>query len=627
MPLAVLLPSSQRADLDGLFRERPVNDQALGAAEQAHRSVMQYELRTVGARLLLRLARGALSAEVWVPSPTGPARQNLFELLTLQRRLLVVGGRASGKTALAKLLASKAAERDLGFGSVVPIVIDGEQLGGSNLDDAEIGRQNPVLGARGVQSVMATGRGLVIVDGLDEAASPDALKASLAALGGKYPASRIVVTSRPLPPKIAGKPETVLDGFLAVRMAAPEAAPLASITELDEHDLPARWAERVAADVRSRLDLWAADRLAPGSMLARLTGRGKQLIVEGIALHLQDARAFEISETDLVCDVRAELIGAQWFADTEQLLHEEERPKGGEPVANREAVAKALVEDIRQHPGVLEEKRPGVFGFVNLAVQQYLTATFFAFEGHVRPFVEVRDDPWWQGVVILAASLDAPWSAVLPARRLLRALLDASASAGSVTTFLAARCAEVARYVPVSMRKEIEARLRATVPPRSNLEVAHLVDDIGDVAAPALLAALRAAGPNERAFTATTLGRLRHPSAMRILANLVHDEELATEAILCWVWRVDAFVKELPVGFFAFAALFNLALVNPTALRIFDDVLPRASATTLDAFIRLVARKLLRDFQRGVEDEPERDSDRVEELFEKVLAMAGKGHR
>jgi hypothetical protein len=117
--------------MDGLFRERPANDEALDAAEQGHRSAVQYELRTVGARLarlVLRLARGTLSADVWVPSPTGPARQHIFELLTFQRRILVVGGRASGKTALAKLLASQAADRDLGFGSIVPIAIDGEQL-------------------------------------------------------------------------------------------------------------------------------------------------------------------------------------------------------------------------------------------------------------------------------------------------------------------------------------------------------------------------------------------------------------------------------------------------------------------------------------------------------------------
>jgi hypothetical protein len=173
---------------------------------------------------------------------------------------------------------------------------------------------------------------------------------------------------------------------------------------------------------------------------------------------------------------------------------------------------------------------------------------------------------------------------------------------------------------------EIDQRLRAAVPPRSSLQVAHLVDDIGDVAAPALLKALTTASANERAFIATALGRLDHPPAVRALARLVGDHEKTTEPMLCWVWKVDAVAIGLPVGFFAFAAFFHLALANPAARRMFDDVLARASGDTLSAFIDLIAEKVVRDAHWGVDEEPDRDSDCVDALMEKVL-KAAEGRR
>ena len=579
---------------------------------------MRDELDAIEARLLLRLARGTFSVDVWVPTSTAPDRRHLFDLLVEHRRLLVVGGRAAGKSALVSFLAAQAARRDLGFGAVVPIVVAVDRMAQPHVDEAEIGRLNPVLGEHGVRFAMQTGRGLLLVDGLDQAESADALKASLVALADAYPAARFVVTTRPLPPRVAGRSETALPGFTSIRRAPPEGS-AALVEDLDDHRSPARRVERVASEVERLLEVRGPGHLPSGSALGRFTGLGRLHFVSFFAMGQQEGRSFEHREAELVRWLTGDLEGARWFPDTDLILHVEENPNGGAPLEEEEAVARQIVQEIRRHPGVLVEKRPGVFGFASLAAQHYLAALFLASEGRPDRFVEVRGDPWWQDVLLFAAGLEAPHSSALPAHRLLRALLDASAAADSATTFLAARCADVARHVPSAIRQEIADRLRGVMPPRSTLQVVHLVDDIGEIAAPALLEALTTAAANERTFIVTALGRLDHPPAVRVLARLVSDDEPTTEPMLCWVWKVDAVAIGLPVGFFAFAAFFNLALTNLAARRLFDDVLATASGDTLRAFVRLIAEKVVRDAQWGVDEEPDRDPDWADALLEKAL--------
>lgn len=334
------------------------------------------------------------------------------------------------------------------------------------------------------------------------------------------------------------------------------------------------------------------------------------------------ARRSLIVEKELADALRDELQGARWFPETEQLLHEDEKPQGGVPIENGAALAAEIVREIRHHPGVLVERRPGVFAFAEVAFQHHLAAIFFAGERDVRHFLAVREDPWWHDVLVAAAGLGAPFSSQLPAMRIVRSLLDATVAAESVTTFLAARCADVARDLPARMREEIDRRLAATVPPRSNLEVAHLVDDIGEIAAPALVGALGVAAANERAFLVTALGRLDYPPAVRVLGRLVADEELTTEAVVCWVWKVDAIAVGLPVGFFAFAAFFHLALSMPSAYAMVDEVLDRTSRSILDAFLDLLVSKIDHDQHWGLEAEPERDPDRLALLLDKVVTAS-----
>ena len=607
-----------QSKLDPIFTRRAVNDQRIREAEIAHESALLDEHRSLEARLLLRLARGSWSADVWLPGNV-PVRHHVFDALAHHPRLLVVGGRWSGKSTLAAYVLVRTARWDARFRDHLAFSVNVGRMTGPTLDEREITRANPAAGPDVLQVALECGRALVVVDGIDETDSPAELKRSIAAFARQYPLCQMIVTTRPLPAKVPGKSESTIDGFVPVRMAGPDARRGATIHELDIVRSPAERVARLGADVQRLLEAWRYEDLPPGGGLRLLTERGRFLVACHIAAGTYDSRMVELATEQLEQDIREECDGARWFEDTGQLLHADEAPRGGVPHPDLAAFARSVVDDIRRCPGVLVEKQPGMFAFADLAVQQYLTAMFFAKEGFGDQLLLIRDDPWWHPVIVLSAALPPPFSTRAPARAFIRELLDTSIGADSATTFLAALAAQVAPSLPRAIHDEIDRRMRAALPPRSSVQVIHVVDDIGDIAAPSLLAALEGATASERAFIITALGRLDHPPALRAIARFASDAEPAADAVLCWFWCVDALIKGEPVGFFAFAAIFNLALSSPAANALFDQVLARASHRTLDTFVRLVATKIMDDEHWGAEPEHERDPDHASALMEKVI--------
>jgi hypothetical protein len=622
---------SHCCDLDASVEEWPPFDNEHRARIEAYRCICCDDSDRRAMRLLLRLARGTFSADVWTPAPAGgpPVRRHLFDLLAGHRHLLVVGGRWSGKSGLAMLLVQQAAERDLGFGKCIPFFVPASRLEQQLLNEREIVRCNPTIGREAFRYVMEAGRGLVVFDGLDECQTPAALKEGLAALTRAYPASRVVVMTRPLRAKVAGNDETALDGFLKVHLAGPEGAPPGKVYELDEHRSPALRVQRVAEEICRLMDRWSVASLPRGAALGRLTERGRLLVLSQLASTTHAGNSVEVTAGDLVDFLRQDLKGARWFADTEQILHKEEKPRGGARLEDRQGIAEQMVAEIRMHPGVVIEKRPGVFGFADFAFQQFLTAFHMATDDAkpslvLAEFTDVQHNPGWHDVIVFAAGLGPPFGSKVQARELIFALLEKTAK-DSDATFLAARCAEVASFVPATLRAQIDRRLGSVVPPRSSSDVAHLVDNVGDIAAPLLLRALESANANQRACIAAALGGMDYPPALSVLAKLVEDEEKATEEIRVWVWTEDEWVSGQPVGFFAFVAFFDLALHNPTADRRFNEVLARVPRAILDAFVRHVAfwigRKLDRELKlpQDVEEEERlRDPDRLMVRLEKV---------
>lgn len=620
---AVHIPRSASPEYAHLFARKASNNEAANAIVQrvdSHLEAIRDDHERAHSRILQRIARGSFCVDLWIATSGVPLRRHVLEALAEHPRLLVVGGRAAGKSSLVSFLAAIAAEGSLVRADRVPLLVPVERMDQLALDEREIARLNPAAGDDAVRRLLEDGRAVVLVDGLDEAGSPDVLKESLAALSKRYTLTSFVVTTRPLPPRIAGKTETTIEGFTSVRLAVPEAR---SVIWMDiPGSMPRRArTERVAKEVERLLARWAHASLLPDSGLCRFTELGALILWSRIAAYTHRGREIDIYTDNLLRDLHLEFKdpGAGWVTDGDALFNKDEGQRPGEPVTNPHELAEGIARQLCEHSGLLVERRPGVFAFAEFAFQEYLTAVDAAREELLQQFIALRGDPWWHDVFVYAASLPQHLNAEIRPEELIRGLLDANAASDSVSTFLAARCAETARDLSEGVRKQIDRRLRAALPPTSSIQVIHLIDDVGDVAAPALVDALKGADANERAFIATTLGRLDYPPTAGVLARLAADHEITTEPMLCWFWSVDAFVMGQPVSFFAIAALFNFALANSILSSLFDEALEKTPPEVLDTFLRLLEKKLAYDAYVGAEPGPERDLDQFGLLIEKIV--------
>lgn len=594
------------------------------------------EAAATEARCLRRVSRGTLCLDVVLSGAGGRERVGPFELLERLERVLVVAGRGAGKTALIQLLAGYVAQgwpdEPVRLPLLAPVsLLDHDR---PRLDVRQLARLNPAAGEECVRRALREGRAVVLIDGLDEAVETAALKESIAVLAEAHPRCAFVVTTRPLPAKVPGVSESAIRGFSAIRFASP-LLPVTPVYELQARRSPAARVRVLGAEIERRLEAWRS-----GAVLGRMSDADRLTVAVGIASVFHRARALECPVARIARRLPSEIPTLRWSDDDHRFFVAAVKDDGdddepdSEPLAARQIDAAVpdllpLVEDVRACGGLLIEERPGVLAFADLAFQEYLAAVGGtneerATEVATYEFLERRTDPWWHEVIVCAAGLSPSLATKLPPVALVRRLLEEDQAAGSATTFLAARMIDVVPELPRELRDTIERRLRETIPPRSSVQVWHLVSDVGDIAAHALIRAVDSAGPDERAYIATTLGRLDHAPALRVLARLAEDPEPTTEPILCWAWNVDAVAHRCPVAFFAFTALFNLAISNPAARPFFDDVLARVPREVFEAFFRVLAQKFASDDYWGNDPPPERDPDRVADMLDSVHQAAAR---
>ncbi len=149
-------------------------------------------------------------------------RLTVPELLAKHERAIIVGAPGSGKTTIIAYLASMAAtnqlHRSVGWdASPVPFVIAMRSFHGTRLDEETIATAACRTSATFVRRVLEEHRGLVLVDGLDEA--PDGAQEALSALRAfikTYPGNRILVTTRPAGP--LGSERVEAPGFVTTSL-------------------------------------------------------------------------------------------------------------------------------------------------------------------------------------------------------------------------------------------------------------------------------------------------------------------------------------------------------------------------------------------------------------------------
>ena len=443
-------------------------------------------------------------------------RTPTLERLAEHRCLLIVGTPGSGKTTLLSHLATIAAKGELFFSGisdpVLPMVVTVRELGRAKLTLAGIAHTTGV-DTQVVRKALEDGRGLVLVDGLDEAPADlrEALDRQLVSFARKYRDVKMVVTTRPAGSlsKIAdsffscqlgeltgGEVETFIDNWclgaeLSVTPSPHEAKRLAVIAANDLNQRIARSppVQRIAVNPllctilcvvhrflghaipEQRVTLyekctdallyeWDAAKFAADSAIGKLDARGKRRLLMQTASALHKQHVVEIPESEVLDHFRATLpdLGLQ------------------------PGDARKVLDEIRDRSGLLVERRPGYFAFSHRTFQEYLTALDVVRTRKYRVMLDHYENPWWHEVIVLAAGVEHS-----DAGHIARGLLEKKST---TATLLAAQCLDTEIDMPRDIRARVENGVTQLIPPRT-FEEAAKIGRLGAVAAPILMEVLQ----------------------------------------------------------------------------------------------------------------------------------------
>lgn len=586
----------------------------LRTREGLHTSALFTEYTAVWARGALQCARNFLSVEVTpIRGEAPPGRFTVLELLARHPRLWVIGGEDAGQSALVAQLALHPAlhEGEGGAGPLIPFVVTGELLRpDERLTVSTLARVSPAAGAPLVEHALAAGRALIIVEGLERApGGPSALLESIPAFARAHAENRFVVITQPLPAPLPGARRAELPGFLTTAMLPPlppsRVLPAYRFVGLRS---PERKAALYLEHVEVLLRAWAPEALPPGSTMGRITPRDLRKLLTVIAAHMHRGHDYEIEIGSLTEEIGRLLWVSERNARVRvELPFEEVPPRGTRSAAE---LAPAVVDEIRAHPGLLVERRPGRFVFADFVLQEVLAAVMMAQLDGIAGFVEHRHDRWWHGVIELSAGLPQ-----VDAAELVGALLGADWGDAADVSVLAARCAEAAPTLPDRTRRAVARRFGSLTPPEHLLAAERLVE-IGDIAASAVLAGIRRGDATQRALSALVLGRMHHEPACGALIALSSDTAVVEGPVAWPVGGAELELSNMPVATSAISALLALAQVSRMGRKAFARGLARAPRASVQRLYDHLERKRF-DVYLG-EVDPDRDAGLMESLQDLV---------
>ncbi|MFF2642804.1 NACHT domain-containing protein [Streptomyces niveus] len=513
-------------------------------------------------------------------APTVPERGRVETALRNRRRVLLRGGAGSGKTTLVHWLAMNAArdafpDQLAHFGGRVPVVLPLRTLvrGATLPAPAEFlsAAGHPLSPPHGwMDAVLTEGRGLLLVDGVDEMPEADRARTKewLLKLLTAYPRTAVVVTTRPT---------AVDDGWLSRRNFAEF-----QVLPMNRRDVTSfvhRWhtAARSIAQrdtERAELDTYEAQLLStlPRKQdLARLA-TNPLMCAMICALH-RDRRGF-------LPDSRMKLYGAALTMllvrrDSERavgapeglVLSEEAQQKILQEIAYwmiRNEIAEADQHDVVARIAQLLPAMPHVappddaqrvFRFLlhrsgllraptGMTVD-FIHRTFLDYLG-ARAAVEAQDinlmaarahEPQWEDIVRMAVghARDGERAALLT-QLVARgdAIPDCSNDTRMRIHLLAAACLEQATSLDPEVRRKVEQRANALVPPR-NMDEAVLLADAGPLVL-GLLPGPEGLSDQEAAAVVTTARRIGGDHAVQVLREYAEHPapDVRTELVAGW---------------------------------------------------------------------------------------------
>lgn len=484
---------------------------------------------------------------------TAAARLPAEEALSSHDRVMLRGDAGSGKTTLVQWLAVTAA-RDA---TRVPFVLPLRTLVRSGALPAPAAFLTavacPLTPPEGwAERVLAAGRGLVLVDGLDEIPAADRHRTRdwLLALIHAFPGNHWLLTSRPT----AVRPDWLAtEGFRELTLTPMRRADVATFVHRWHAAAQAPEYETQLLDsLRTKRDL---ARLATNPLMCGLicalhrerrgylpTGR-KELYDAALAMLLarrdRERGMGAVDGVELGEEAQLEVLQRLAYAlvlsgNTEMDLETAEgivarclpvvAPGSGQ--GDAEAVLRTLL----LRSGLLRRPGEGVVDFVHRTFQDYLGARYAVEEGHLDVLAGHAGDSLWEDVIRMAVAHARPRERAALLRRLL-------AEGTPRLTLLALACLEHAAALDPGVRAEVEERAGALVPPRTTEEAKALAE-----AGPLVLEllpgpeGLTAEEAHGVAVTASLLGAEEDEGALAVLRRFRDHPDLDVRRQLAGTW-------------------------------------------------------------------------------------------
>nr|WP_166641074.1 NACHT domain-containing protein [Amycolatopsis sp. SID8362] len=491
------------------------------------------------------------------------AGDRIEHVLPRTSRILLRGEAGSGKTTLLQWLAVQCASRRLrdvdGWDDLEPFLVRLRRFSHAPLPAPErfldeIGRHiADEMPAGWVQQRLRRGRGVLLVDGLDEV--PDDRRREvrdwLRELVVAFPRARFVVTTRPA----AVAPAWLRnEGFTEVR--------LQPMTRRDVRTFVTRWhaafpgetlddeRDALLAAIGARS---ALRRLAENPLLCALLcalhheGNGRlpdnRMELYDIALRmLLDSRDVERRiEATVRFSLTEKLVLlrhlAYWLVrnghtdatagDTERRIAAKLRSMGQIDVTPR-----TVFRHLLDRGGVLREPVPGRVDFVHRTFQEYLAAQAAIEEDDIGVLTANAHLDEWREVVVLATGHAHPAQREL----LLEGILnwDGDEKQRLKLDLVALACLETSPELSERLRNEIEDRASTLIPPTS-FEQAEALAATGEFVLD-LLADCEPANPDSAAATVRAIALIGGQGALELLTRYHDSQETAVVEELVEAW-------------------------------------------------------------------------------------------
>jgi Leucine-rich repeat (LRR) protein len=489
------------------------------------------------------------------------------DALALSDRLLLRGEAGSGKTTLLQYLAVRSGARTFlpplaEWNDTIPFFVQLRRYAGADLPEPsaflELLHPNlhEAMPEGWVIRQLASGRGLVLIDGVDELVGKqrDDARSWLAGLCADFPSARYIVTSRPpaisvgwlledefRPAELLPMGLSDIDSFIDHwhSAAAQEIQDDAKILELERLRRKLQASVRVSRPIRG---LSTSPLLC--AMLCALNRDRRSHLPDDRSELYRIALETLLDRRDVEREVAPSTVKLSYPDKLTLLRHlaywlmrhdRSDMPRAqavslvGEKLAYMPGVAsnpQKVFSYLLERSGLLREPIDGRIDFVHRTFQEYLAAHEVVRREEIQLLIEHMDRDEWREVIILAAAHANPRGQ----DELITALLDEGdrrpARSRAGPHLLAVACLESSTELSAGVTERLQRALDALMPP-TNMTEARAVAAAGEIAIPLLA---RFADGDPRGSTAA--------ACVRALSYIGDEQAMAAIAAFAPNWRV-----------------------------------------------------------------------------------------